>query len=276
MGKDPTGYVFLTRVGTRVKEATGGTELLNLFANTDENNEHKEFAVTPYDIRHFVSTWGAEQGGDLAAQMPGFMAHSVKTRDKYYNHAQGTTKQILCSIVMLTNSLQQLIAGYDKVKASEKFHQEVLEVELEANPAENDSRLVRHKKLVIEKQNELREARKNKPIVSDGNNAATPEYGKRTTLSPEERRIVHAAFSNLDLDNDLTSSGLLKFASIEAFAKKNEELKKVINDLFQKKNNMSSVKCIIQASVRNKTKALARAALIKKMRDRKTTLQPVE
>ena len=106
MGDDPNGYVFLTQLGTRMREATGGTELLNLFANT---NKFPDFACSPYDIRHFVSTWGSEQGGDLAAKMPGFMAHSKKTADMYYNHAQGTAIHIFCLIVMFSNSLPQLI-----------------------------------------------------------------------------------------------------------------------------------------------------------------------
>jgi hypothetical protein len=74
-----------------VRQATGGTELLNMYAHSEG---FPEFNVTPYDLRHFVSTWGAEQGGDFSASMPGMMAHSKLTRERFYNHYQGNVMYI--------------------------------------------------------------------------------------------------------------------------------------------------------------------------------------
>ena len=88
--------------------------------------------------------------------------------------------------------------------------------------------------------------------------------GLRQTLSPEERKIVHAAFSALNVETDITKSGLLKFSTIDACAKKNEELSRIMDVLQKEKHNISLVKCIIQASLRTKTKKLSREAEIKK------------
>ena len=174
-----------------------------------------------------------------------------------------------------------MFVGYDKVKASEKFHQDVLDVELEPNVEENDSRLVRLKKLVVEKQQEKRNAQKTNVNSCNRNNSVNLGYGLRTTLSDKERKIVHSAFYNLNVHNDLTSSGLLKFQSITAFAKKNEELQMVIDDLLLRKHCMSKVKCIIQSSMRNRTKKLSRAAKIKtitrqKQHEEEASKQPEE
>ena len=173
------------------------------------------------------------------------------------------------------------------MKASHKFHRDVLEVEIQPNTEENDSRLVEHKKRVVERQNEMRketeeiqkkkrkieherqnEQRKERQEDGGASDSDTTDYGKRTTLSPEQRKIVHSAFSNLDPIKDLTSTGLLKFSVIDEVAKKNGELKNVIKDL-RKTKGKSQVKCIIQASLKQRTKAVARSALIKEIQGRK-------
>ena len=83
-------------------------------------------------------------------------------------------------------------------------------------------------------------------------------------MSPEQRKTVHAAFSDLDRDTDITESGLLKFSTINHYAKQNSELKKVIDDLLKEKGTMTLVKCSLQASLASKTKKISRETQIKK------------
>jgi hypothetical protein len=166
--------------------------------------------------------------------------------------------------------------GHQKVRASDKFHKDVLEVQLEPNPEEDDSMMVRHRQLVVDTQNEerkkLREKTlKNRSARNDSGDNDRGDLKNRTTLSHEQRTNVHSAiFNNLDPIKDLSSTGLLTFGAIDAIAKKQKDLEDVMNELLLTHKNKSKVKCTIQASVKNKTVKMHKEALSKKKQKEKT------
>ena len=154
--------------------------------------------------------------------------------------------------------------GQQKVRASDKFHKEVLEVQLEPNPEEHDSMMVRHKQRVVDTQVEERKKQREK-------NVRNADLKNRTTLSHEQRTNVHSAiFNNLDPNKHLSPTGLLTFGAIDAIAKKQRDLEDVMNELLLTHKNRSKVKCTIQASVKNKTVKMHKEVLSKKRLKEKT------
>lgn len=108
------------------------------------------------------------------------------------------------------------------------------------------------------------------------NSAAAVGLGKRKALFPEQRLIVHAAFLDLNVETDITKSGLLKFSTIDACAKKNAKLKNVMDALLKTKHNMTLVKCSIQSSLGQRTKEMLKEAQSKKVKARAESVVPAK